>query len=51
MAAVVAAIDSYIEEEAAAIAQPAKPSRWVRSGRVQALKGHAAWSQRIRRSA
>jgi hypothetical protein len=47
MAAIAAAINAYLEQEAAPAARPAA-SRWRYTGRVQLCRSRQAWARRPR---
>ena len=50
MAAVLAAVNAYLEEEQARFASKGRrPSRWLRQGRLEAMKARAACLSRPRR--
>ena len=48
MAAILAAVNAYIEQEASQ-AQAPRQSRWSSSGRLAAATQHLAWLRRPRR--
>jgi len=49
VAAILAAVNAYIDEDHAHAAQMGQTNRWVQQGRLDATKRHLPWSRRDRR--